>query len=30
MVAVTKEKQEFIPHLLSGEGCNEEVKAKSQ
>jgi hypothetical protein len=26
----TKEKQEFIPHLLSGEGCKEEEKAKSQ
>ena len=26
----TKEKEEFIPHLLSGEGCKEEEKAKSQ
>jgi hypothetical protein len=26
----TKEKEEFIHHLLSGEGCKEEEKAKSQ
>ena len=30
MVAVTKEKEEFLPHLLSGEGCKEEEKVKSQ